>query len=207
MNGITGLALTFGAAMVMAFAVACSDGDPNQQTDGPTPSPPSSPAAPVPRPADADELIAESQIIVIGTIGEEFEEKRIGAYGPDGQPTSQPSGGPEIWFWVTDFQLDIEEVIIGDETVSAGVGSIILRIHGRFSAQQSGGNSGLFKLPEPGDYLLFALGRNPDGTYGSGPGGLVDLESEYAMFEDGRPFASGVTTAELLEQIRTGAPK
>ncbi|MDP6714196.1 MAG: hypothetical protein QF368_06195, partial [SAR202 cluster bacterium] len=156
---------------------------------------------------DADELIAESQIIVIGTIGEDFEEKRIGAYGPDGQPTSQPSGGPEILFWVTDYQLDIEEVIMGDETVTDGAEPIVLRIHGRFSAQQSGGNSGLFKLPEPGERLLFALGRNPDGTYGSGPGGLVDIESEYAMFEDGRPFASGVTTAELLEQIRTGAPK
>jgi len=188
MNIIKGHALTFGAAMIMAVTlaatVACGDDSPPPPTDAPnTPSPPSSAAAPFPRPADAEELIAQSQIIVIGTIGEDFEEKVIG---------------------VTDYQINIiEEVIKGDETVSAGTESIVLRMFGRVSVQQSVVPSEVvFKLPEPGDHLLFALGRNPDGTYGSGPDGLIDIDSEDAVFGDGVPFASGGTTAELLEQIK-----
>ena len=148
MNVIKGLVLTFGAAMVMAASVACGDDSPPPPTDAPnTPSPPSSAAAPFPRPADVEELIAQSQIIVIGTIGEDFEEKVIGAYSTDGQPST----GREISFGVTDYQINIEEVIKGDETVSAGTESIVLRMFGRVSAQQSEPPSEEvnFKLPEP----------------------------------------------------------
>ncbi|MCH7801005.1 MAG: hypothetical protein IIC24_05600, partial [Chloroflexi bacterium] len=199
MNVIKGLVLTFGAAMVMAASVACGDDSPPPPTDAPnTPSPPSSSAAPFPRPADVEELIAQSQIIVIGTIGEDFEEKMIGAYSTDGQP----SGGREISFGVTDYQINIEEVIKGDETVSAGTESIVLRMFGRVSVQQS-------VVPSEGEFQTAGAWRPPavragqkPGTYGSGPGGLIDIDSEDAVFADGMPFASGGTTAELLEQIK-----
>ena len=158
-----------------------------------------------PYPANVEDLIARGQIIVIGTLDEKFEEIMMGGYGADGQPS-------EGTMAFTDYQLNIEEVIKGDDTVSAGTESVVLRMFGHINVQKAVLTPHMFKLPEPGDHLLFALGRNPDGTYGSGGvGGLIDLDSEwaFAVFADGMPlnpfvYGSGIgsTTAELLEQIK-----
>jgi len=122
----------------------------------------------------------------------------MGGYGSDGQASTDPEGAMAF----TDYQLNIEEVIKGDVKVSAGTESVVLRMFGHKDVQKAVVTSVMSKLPEPGDHLLFVLGRNPDGTYGSGPGGLIDIDSEDAVFADGMPFASGGTTAELLEQIK-----
>ncbi|MDP6453052.1 MAG: hypothetical protein QF898_07065 [SAR202 cluster bacterium] len=217
MNIIKGLALTFGTAAIMAVAVACGGEDPPSQLE--TPEAATVPAAqPSPihdgqssdsvassayalwtvRHADVDELIARSQVIVMGTLGEEFEERMISGYGPDGQITADPEG----WLAYTDYTLNIEEIIRGDDVVSEGTDSVVFRMVGHVSAQDEAPTSVAFKLPEPGDHLLFAMGTNPDGTFGSGPEGLIDIESENAVYEDGIRFASGGTTAELLEQIK-----
>ena len=227
MNMIKGFALTLGAALIMAAAVACSD-------DTPTPTEPDAPdvssapavqstvpveqsispgepqsiapvssASMIPRPANVEDLIARSQIIVVATIGDDVEEKMIGPYGPDGQPMTDPDSVRAF----TDYQLNIEEVIKSDDTVSASAESVVFRMFGHLDVQKAAPTSVMFKLPEPGDHLLFALGRNPDGTYGSGPEGLIDIESADAAYEDGVPFASGGTTAELLKQIRAGVPE
>jgi hypothetical protein len=217
MKFIKALALTIGAATIMAVAVACSDdGPPSElETSGATSAPvaqtipthdgqspdsvnPSAYALWTVRHADVEDLIARSQVIVVGALGEEFEERMISGYGPDGQITADPEG----WLAYTDYTLNIEEIIRGDDVVSEGANSVVLRMFGHVSAQDEAPTSVAFKLPEPGDRLLFAMGTNPDGTFGSGPEGLIDIESENAAYEDGIRFASGGTTAELLEQIK-----
>ncbi len=257
MNIIKGLALTLGAATIMAVSAACSNDSPPPQPNAPSvstaPAVQTSPrderqstgstvqsisaggqgqqsAAPAvqasprlttdqstgstvqpmssgsmaPYPATVEDLIARGQIIVIGTLDEKFEEIMMGGYGAD----DQPSEGAMAF---TDYQLNIEEVIKGDDTVSAGTESVVLRMSGHINVQKAVLTPHMFKLPEPGDHLLFALGRNPDGTYGSGGvGGLIDIDSEVARFADGMPFMPfsvqsggyGSTTAELLEQIK-----
>ena len=60
----------------------------------------------------------------------------------------------------------------------------------------------VFTLPNPGDYLLFALGRNPDGTYGSGPEGLLDVNGETVAFADGVPFEPSTSPNQLAQDIR-----
>jgi len=213
MNMIKGLALTFGAAALMIAAVACSDEKPEIPTDAPVVqsiSPgaahsvaPVSSGSMIPRPANAEGLIAQSRIIVVGTLDQDFEEIMIGGYGPDGKASTDPEGAMAY----TDYRVNVEEVIKGDDTVSAGTESFVFRMFGHLNAQKTEPTSVIFKLPEPGDRLLFALGKNPDGTYGSGPEGLIDIESESGMYEDGRPFAGGGTTAELLAQIRAAISK
>ena len=221
MNIIKGFALTLGAAMILAVTAACSDDSQPQTPDVPDVSTapavqtsppgeqsissegeqsvaPSSYALWTVRHANVEELIARSQVIVVGTLAEEFEERMIAGYGPDGQPSVDPEGALAY----TDYQLNIEEVIRGDDTVSAGTKSVVFRMFGHINAQDVAPTSVVFKLPDPGDHLLFVMGKNPDGTYGSGPEGLFDLESEVAVYEDGMLFPSGGTTAELLEQIK-----
>ncbi len=223
MNIIKGLALTLGAATIMAVSAACSNDSPpsppnvpsvstapavqasprltTDQSTGSTVQPMSS-GSMAPYPANVEDLIARGQIIVIGTLDEKFEEIMMGGYGADGQLSEGAMA-------FTDYQLNIEEVIKGDDTVSAGTESVVLRMSGHINVQKAVLTPHMFKLPEPGDHLLFALGRNPDGTYGSGGvGGLIDIDSETAsgnaVFADGMPFnpfrygsGYGSTTAEL----------
>jgi hypothetical protein len=160
-----------------------------------------------PYPSNVEDLIDRGQIIVIGTLDEKYEEIMMRGYGSDGQPS-------EGTMAFTDYQLNIEEVIKGDDTVSAGTESVVLRMFGHLNVQNASLDPHISKLPEPGDHLLFALGRNLDGTYGSGGvGGLIDIDSETAsgnaVFADGMPFMPfrygngySSTTAELLEQIK-----
>ena len=216
MNIIKVLALTLGAATIMAVSAACSNDSPppppnapsvstapivqiippderqstasrvqsisasgggqqptaqavqtsprltTDQSTGLTVQPVSS-GSMVPYPANVEDLIARGQIIVIGTLDEKFEEIMMGGYGADGQPS-------EGTMAFTDYQINIEEVIKGDDTVSAGTESVVLRMFGHKDVQKAVLTYVPYKLPEPGDHLLFALGRNPDGTYASGRG-------------------------------------
>ena len=63
----------------------------------------------------------------------------------------------------------------------------------------------VFTLPNSGDHLLFALGRNPDGSYGSGPEGLLDVDGETVTYADGVPLATDVSPDQLTRDIRNAA--
>ena len=65
----------------------------------------------------------------------------------------------------------------------------------------------VFTLPEPGAHLLFALGRNPDGTYGSGPEGLINVDGDLAAFSDGVQFGDGIESEAFVEQVALAAAR
>ena len=84
----------------------------------------------------------------------------------------------------TDYLVRIEDVLKADDSV-ANSDAFVLRMFGHLSDRDSVITPNLFTLPNPGDYLLFALGRNPDSTYGSGPEGLLDVGGEKVAYADG----------------------
>ena len=171
---------------------------PTQSTDAPAtqqePSGPVSTGMMVSRPT-TEELVAGARVIVLAEISSVLEEKWIGQYGEDGQllPADDKDGLP-----FTDYLLQIESVLKGDGTVTGG-GSLVLRMFGHLSNQNAIITPDLFTLPNPGDHLLFALGRNPDGTYGSGPEGLLNVDGEKVVYADGVPFAVAISPEEFMQ--------
>lgn len=180
---------------------------PQQGKIAPTPSasigipPPVSLSGPssgsmIPRPANADQLVAGSSLIVIGTINAVLEEKQIGGYGVDGQLIPAEDGGIPV----TDFDVRPETVLKSDGTIVAREG-FVLRMHGHTNNDPAIVSPAQFELPRVGDRLLFALGRNPDGTFGSGPEGLLDISDSFVKFADGAPFAIRIPTEQFLDDI------
>ena len=83
----------------------------------------------VPRPDSVESLVAQSHIIVLGTISSVRDEIRFGAYGEDGNPTS---GGEEPGTPYTDYEVRVESVLKDDGDVEDG-GTLVLRMFGHLS--------------------------------------------------------------------------
>ena len=95
---------------------------------------------------------------------------------------------------VTDYSVSVDSLLVGD---SPPTNPIILRMPGHVSNKTGAITSISFVLPTPGDQFLFALGRNPDGTYGSGPEGLLDVSGETVAFAEGVPFEPWTSPNQL----------
>ena len=52
---------------------------------------------------------------------------------------------------------------------------------------------------------MFALGRYPDGTYGSGPEGLINVDGDVVAFSDWVQFGEGVEPDAFAEQVMAAA--
>ena len=147
----------------------------------------------VPRPTTAEELVARADIIAVGTIMSVLGERLMGPYGEEGQPL--PAGEDGLPY--TDYDVRVEGVLKGDQRVEA----LVLRMFGHLNNPNAIITPNVFTLPNPGDHLLFALGRNPDGTYGSGPEGLLDLQRERVTYADGAPFGADISPEQLKRNI------
>ena len=156
----------------------------------------------VPRPQSAGELVARADIIVLGTIDLVLQEQWLGSYGEDGMPlaVSEENGIP-----VTDYVVKVEDVLKGDGTVRND-GRFVLRMTGHLSDESAIITPNVFALPNPGDRLLFALGRNPDDTYGSGPEGLLKVDGDKVVYIDDAPFATDPSPEQLMQDIRGAIP-
>ena len=213
---IKGLLLGLGVAALTVIGVACGSGVASTpaptETSAASVSPPaearstggqSGPAmlSMLPRPKSVKELVAGAHVIVLGTVASVLEEKMIGPYGEDGQPLPADDSGLPF----ADYDLQIESVLKGDGTVADG-GSLVLRMFGHLSDQSGAVTSGVFTLPAQGDRLMFALGKNPDGTYGSGPEGLLRVDGEKVVYIDGVPFAAGISPEQFTRDIIDATP-
>ena len=173
-----------------------------QPVDAPTtsqePGSPASSGMMIPRPRTAEELVsaAHVNVIVLGTIDSVLEEKFIGPYGEDGRPLPVDDGALPF----TDYQVRIDSVLRGDGTVTDG-GTLVLRMFGHLSDKNAVIAPNVFTLPNPGDHLLFALGRNPDGTYGSGPEGLLNVDGEEVAYADGVSFDDNVSSEQFIYSV------
>ncbi len=226
MKGMRSLAAGLGVAALIVIGAACGDGERPASTDKDTPvarlaagasgdtlagsvpsavqtqtNPAVSAGMMVPRAGSAEELISRSHVIVLGTIGPDPVERRIGPYGEDGKPLPADDEGGNPF---TDYLVQIEDVLKADDSV-ADSDTLVLRMFGHLSDRDSVITPNVFTLPNPGDRLLLALGLNPDGTYGSGPEGLLDIDGEIVAFADGVPFAIQVSPDQLIREIRGAA--
>ena len=218
MNRMKGLTLGLGVATLIVVGLACGAGEtPATAETGPAVESPgaddeatetltgetqASSVQPsgmmIPRPNSVEELVARADVIVLGTIVTVPEEKNI-AYGEDGQALLV---GEEAGIPVTDFQVQIEGVLKTDGTATDG-GTVVLRMFGHLSDQSAVTTSVVVTLPQPGDRMLLALGRNPDGTYGSGPEGLLNVDGDKVVYSDGVPFAHDVSPGQFMREIKS----
>ena len=154
----------------------------------------------VSRPRSVDELVMRSDLIVVGIITAVVEERWIGPYGDNEKVLPAGDDGMPV----TDYEVQVESVLRGDGTVVDG-GSVVLRMFGHLSNSSAIITPNGFLLPNLGDYLLFASGENPDGTYGSGPDGLLNVDGESVVYADGVPFGTEVSPDRFVQQIRDAA--
>ena len=159
--------------------------------------PPPSSASMLPYPNGVEQLVAGADVIVLGTISSVLGEKQLGPYVDGKQLPAGEEGGMPF----TDYEVQIETVLAGNDAVADG-DTIVLRMFGHLSSQGGAITSVVFQLPNPGDRLLFALGRNPDETYGTGPQGLLDVSGETVAFADGVPFEPRTSLDQLMKDIR-----
>ncbi len=141
------------------------------------PVPPPSSASMLPYPNGVEQLVAWADVIVLGTISSVLGEKQLGPYVDGKQLPAAEEGGMPF----TDYEVQVETVLAGNDAVADG-DTFVLRMFGHLSSQGAAITSVVFQLPKPGDRLLFTLGRNPDGTYGTGPQGLLDVSGETVAF-------------------------
>ena len=149
----------------------------------------------VPRAQSVGALVARSSVIFLGTVNEMIREHWIDGYSEDGTLVQVSDGG----IAVTDYSVSVDSLLVGD---SPPTNPIILRMPGHVSNKTGAITSISVVLPTPGDQFLFALGRNPDGTYGSGSEGLLSLDADPVTYIDGIVFADGMTLESLLAELR-----
>ncbi|MFQ5968382.1 MAG: hypothetical protein ACE5MI_12365 [Acidimicrobiia bacterium] len=140
----------------------------------------------VPRPESIEDLVAQSDVIVLGTISFVLEETLVGDL-------------PH-----TDYEVRIDGVLKSDGALEDG-GTLVLRMSGHLTQQTDVVTSVHVQLPAPDSYYMLALGQNPDGTYGSGPEGLLDVDGDRVTFADGIGFWTELTGAEFVEAVRQEA--
>ena len=211
MNRIKGLAAGLGVAALIVIGAACGSSETQvlEDADGPAgqlpqeglPVPSVSSGSMLPYPSDVDQLVAWSDVIVLGTISSAPEEKQIGPY-VDGK--TLPVEDAEVGMPVTDYEVQIETVLAGHDTIADG-DTLVLRMFGHLNPQGGAITSVESQLPKQGDRLLFALGVNPDGTYGTGPQGLLDVSGETVAFADGAPFETRTTPDQFMQDVRAVA--
>ena len=165
-----------------------------------------------------------ADVIVVATISSVLAEKLLGPYGEDGTALpaechagevtlvgvcrNEETGNMVARFWpITDYLVQIESVLKADDVV-AGADTLVLRMFGYLSRQGQGpagfpitvGQS--LEMPKPGDHLLFILRWNPDGTYGTGPAGLLNIDGATVAFADGYRFPFEMAPAQFMDEIR-----
>ncbi len=200
---------------VLVIAVACGGADGPNDTDNDIreidlpegipdieattiePDSPTSSGMLVPRAQTVEELVDRSKIVVVGTIASVKQEFLFGGYDENGQPESfEDEEGTQY----TDFVVEVDQLLKGDGIVVEG-GTFILRLFGHRNPSGTQVLSIEPILPDVGDSLVFALGTNPDGTYGSGPDGLIEVDTGRPVFIDGQPFPGATGAGEFINAI------
>ncbi len=122
-------------------------------------------------PPSLDELVDNASLIFIGTVGPVKQYLEVyGYYGEDGQlefPGTDDQGTALPGWPVTDFILQVEEVIRDDGTIARGE-PIVLRWLGHATERlKQASQEGEYPVSYTGDRYLFVLTPNPDGqSYG-----------------------------------------
>ena len=162
-----------------------------------------------PAPTTLDELVAQSQTIVIGTVGPLVQAGSLAGYDDQGKLITAAEKGlpPEAEVAYFDYSVQVEQVLKDDGTVQVGQ-PVILRL---FSKDQPGTHTGDLEFPPsaPGDRHLFFLDQNPDqATYGLwfGPASRLRIDGPIVRQSDGKQtpvhYHGEQSPADFMRTIR-----
>lgn len=162
-----------------------------------------------PAPATLDDLVAQSQTIVIGTVGPLVQAGASAGYDDQGKLITAAEKGlpPEAEVAYFDYSVQVEQILKDDGTVQVGQ-PVILRL---FSKDQPGTHTGDLEFPSsaPGDRHLFFLDQNPDqATYGLwfGPASRLRIDGPIVRQSDGKQtpvhYHGEQSPADFMRTIR-----
>ncbi|MBM3933370.1 MAG: hypothetical protein FJ319_03560 [SAR202 cluster bacterium] len=190
------------AGVVVIAGVACAGNDPATPAAGDDisgapaasqgPGPGGSTSMMVQRPQSVGQLVERSEVIFVGKV-ESATERMLEPYGDEGKT--------DIRSPYTDYAVRVEEVLKSDGKIGAS-SVVTVRMYGHEGDEKEYASLIQFALPDVGDHLILALATNPDGTYGSGPEGLIEAEGAKAEYIDGEDFAESISPAELKSRVK-----
>ncbi len=167
-------------------------------------------------PPSLDELVDKASLIFIGAVGpvEQYLET-VGVYGEERQlklTGKDAEGNPLPGYPVTDFILQVEEVIRDDGTIARGE-PIVLRVVGHATEElKQASQEGEYPATFTGDRYLFLLSPYPDGeTYGFyyGPWSRLIIDGEMLRVSNGAQsplqfwdVAEPVTLEEFIQAVK-----
>jgi len=160
-----------------------------------------------PVPQTMKELISSSDLIVIGTVAHQVNQDIFYGYdiGAKRRAVLDKASLTPLGVPVTDYEIDVEHVILDDGTVAAGR-PVILRI---IESPDAGSRS----TPKIGDRRLFFLGQNPDQkTYGlQSLMHQVDINGDFATYYRGPssllPFSENISSEDFVGRTEEGVTR
>ncbi len=156
----------------------------------------------VPLPSNMDKFVQDADVIVIGKVGSIVNQGRfwgydIGAQERSSAPKDQLSGALPI----TDYQIEVEQVLLADSTITAGKPLLLRVIQGPTD-----------KDAYAGTHRLFFLSVNPDNaTYGLHYGFTSQIILDGSIVTDGVgrsvPFAAQLNSTQFLDRVKNSIAK
>jgi hypothetical protein len=154
-----------------------------------------------PTPRTMEELASGADLIIVGRVGQVVNQGTFYGYdtGAKKRAMLDKSSPTSLGIPITDYEIDIERVLLDDGTVSSGK-PVILRILENFQASSP-------SIPKTGARRLFFLTHNPDhATYGiSSLLNQIDIERPAAVYYNGKtdvlPFGEELRPEEFIQQV------
>lgn len=154
-------------------------------------------------PASIQELVNRADAIVVGTIG---PVRRTEMVGPSGDLSKYPAGVPLPLKPFTDYQINIQEVILDDGFIRAEPTLVIPGVPERY------GHIGFLMALSPTDSYLFVLIHEPRSQKHAmvSRHGVINLSGPsiaLAGRDLTRPdFANGMAPSDFLEAVKAALP-
>lgn len=154
-------------------------------------------------PASIQDLVNRADAIVVGSIG---PVRRTEMVGPSGDLSKYPAGLPFPLKPFTDYQINIQEVLLDDGFIRAEPTLVIPGMPERY------GHIGFLMALSPTDSYLFVLTRDPRSQKHAmvSRHGVINLSGAsiaLAGRDFTRPdFASGMAPSDFLEAVKAALP-
>lgn len=149
-------------------------------------------------PKSIDDLIQPSDVIVVGKIGPIVNQATFSGYGKDDAQRNQRPGDPvSPGLPVTDYQIEVQDVLLDDGIISSGKPLILRVFHQPKNEMEA----------YTGDHNLLFLSRNPDNaTYGLYhiSKSRITIDGRTATYSDGTaiPFADKLTPTAFVKNVQ-----
>jgi hypothetical protein len=149
-------------------------------------------------PKSIDDLVQVADVIVVGKVGPIVNQANFSGYGKDDAQRNQRPGDPvSPSLPVTDYQIEVQDVLLDDGLISSGEPLILRAFHQPKNEVEA----------YTGDHNLLFLSRNPDNaTYGLYyiSKSRIAIDGPVATYSDGTaiPFADRLSPATFIKNVQ-----